>query len=111
MTAVAFDKKLGLNLKPILGSDISHFDVADADEVLEEAWELVEHGVINEDNFREFTFTNAVNLHGGMNPDFFKGTVVEKQAAKVLSKAATRRAPAKRAPAGKAPAKRAAAKR
>jgi predicted TIM-barrel fold metal-dependent hydrolase len=111
MTAVAFDKKLGLNLKPILGSDISHFDVADADEVLEEAWELVEHGVINEDNFREFTFTNAVKLHGGMNPDFFKGTVVEKQAAKVLSKAATRRAPGKRAPARKVPAKRAAAKR
>ncbi len=86
MTAVAFDKRLGLDLKPMLGSDISHFDVADADEVLEECWELVEHGVLTEDNFRDFTFTNAVNLHGGMNPDFFKGTVVEKEAKKVLSK-------------------------
>lgn len=87
MTAVAFDKRLGLNLKPMLGSDISHFDVADADEVLEEAWELHEHGLLTEDNFRDFTFTNAVKLHGGMNPDFFKGTVVEKQAQAVLNKA------------------------
>ena len=84
MTAVAFDKRLGLNLKPMLGSDISHFDVADADEVIEEAWEMVEHGMLTEDNFRDFTFTNAVKLHGGMNPDFFKGTVVEKEAAGVL---------------------------
>jgi hypothetical protein len=84
MTAVAFDKRLGLNLKPMLGSDISHFDVADADEVLEECWELVEHGILTEDDFRDFTFTNAVKLHGGMNPDFFKGTVVEAAAGRVL---------------------------
>ncbi len=87
MTAVAFNEKIGLNLKPMLGSDISHFDVADADEVLEEAWESVEHGIINEDNFRDFTFTNAVKLHGGMNPDFFKGTLVEKEAGQVLLQA------------------------
>ena len=29
-------------------------------------------------------FTNAVRLYGGMNPDFFKGTIVEKQAEEVL---------------------------
>jgi hypothetical protein len=87
MTAVAFNQKIGLNLKPMLGSDISHFDVADADEVLEEAWESVEHGIINEDNFRDFTFTNAVKLHGGMNPDFFKGTLVEEEAGQVLRQA------------------------
>jgi hypothetical protein len=33
----------------------------------------------------DFTFANAVRLHGGMNPDFFTGTVVEKQAAELLS--------------------------
>ena len=47
---------------------------------------MVEHGQITEDNFRDFTFTNPVTLHGGMNPKFFEGTVVEKQAAAVLGK-------------------------
>ena len=30
-------------------------------------------------------FTNAVRLWGEVNPDFFKGTAVEKQAAEVLA--------------------------
>ena len=77
MTAVAFNDKMGLRLKPVLGSDISHFDVVDATEVLGEAYELVEHGLIDEENFRDFTFGNAAQLFGGMNPDFFKGTLVE----------------------------------
>ncbi|MCL6649754.1 MAG: hypothetical protein K6U89_15650, partial [Chloroflexi bacterium] len=42
MTAVAFSERLGLQLKPMLGSDISHFDVVDARTVLAEAWELVD---------------------------------------------------------------------
>ena len=29
-------------------------------------------------------FANAVNLHGGMNSNFFKGTVVEEAAAREL---------------------------
>ena len=45
----------------------------------EEAWELVEHGLITEDDFRDFVFANPVSLWTGMNPAFFKGTVVEKQ--------------------------------
>ncbi|MGE0384956.1 MAG: amidohydrolase family protein [Gammaproteobacteria bacterium] len=85
MTAVAFDKRLGLNLKPILGSDISHFDVVDAAEVLEEAWELVDHGLLNEDDFREFTFTNAVRLFCGMNPGFFDGTRIEAEARRAVA--------------------------
>ena len=85
MTAVAFNPKIGLRLKPILGSDISHFDVVDASEVLGEAWELVEHGLIDEQDFREFTFSNVVQLCAGMNPDFFQGTVVEKSARRELA--------------------------
>jgi hypothetical protein len=85
MTAVAFDDRLGLRLKPILGSDISHFDVIDASEVLEEAWEMVEHGLMNEANFREFTFANAARLFAGMNPDFFAGTAVEQAVRDELS--------------------------
>ena len=49
----------------------------DMREVVPEAWELVEHGHIDEAQFRAFTFDNPVRLWAGMNPDFFKGTVVE----------------------------------
>jgi predicted TIM-barrel fold metal-dependent hydrolase len=77
MTAIAFDDRLNLRLKPLFGSDISHFDVVDASETVEEAWELVDDGLISTENFRDFTFANAVNLYGRMNPDFFAGTVVE----------------------------------
>jgi hypothetical protein len=35
-----------------------------------------------------FTFANAVRLWGEVNPDFFKGTVVEREAAEVLAKTA-----------------------
>ncbi len=90
MTTLAFNDRAGLKVKAILGSDISHFDVIDATDVLEEAWEMVEDRLISEDNFREFTFTNAVELHGGMDPDFFNGTVIEKAAAKELVRAKKR---------------------
>jgi hypothetical protein len=55
-------------------------------EVLPEAYELVEHGLLTDDDFRDFMFTNAVRFWGEVNPDFFKGTVVEKQAAEVLAR-------------------------
>ena len=48
MTSIAFDEQMGLQLKPLLGSDIAHFDVIDATEVLDEAYELVEDGHITE---------------------------------------------------------------
>ena len=50
-------------------------------EVLEEAWERVEEGVITEEDFRDFVFVNPVTLWTGLNPDFFKGTVVERAVA------------------------------
>jgi hypothetical protein len=77
MTAVAFDRRLGAQLKPVFSSDIGHFDVLDMTTVLHEAWELVERGLIDEEQFKEFTFTNAARLHTGTNPAFFEGTVVE----------------------------------
>ena len=39
---------LGARLRPILGSDISHWDVPDMTEPVAEAYELVEHGVITD---------------------------------------------------------------
>ena len=89
MNMLAFDKRIGAPLKPMLGSDISHYDVIDATQVLEEAREVVERGHMTEADFRAFTFGNVVELHGRMNPDFFKGTVVEGAAQKDISNAPT----------------------
>lgn len=86
MTTLAFDPRLGPPLKAMFGSDISHFDVIDMTEVLEEAWEMVEYGWIDEQQFRAFTFENVVGLHGGMNPKFFDGTVVEKAVKEELAR-------------------------
>ena len=61
----------------LFGSDVGHWDVTDVGEVLVEAYELVEDGLITEADFKEFVYTNAVQMHAGVNPDFFKGTAVE----------------------------------
>ena len=53
---------------------------------------MVEDGLITENNFRDFTFANAVRLWGTQNPRFFEGTVVAKEAAAVLAKPALRAA-------------------
>jgi predicted TIM-barrel fold metal-dependent hydrolase len=86
MNATAFwqGNPFGTQLNAIYSSDIGHFDVIDMREPLAEAFELVEDGLITADNFRDFTFTNAVKLWGTQNPDFFKGTRVEKEASAVL---------------------------
>jgi len=77
MTAWAFDRHGNHRLRPIFSSDVGHFDVVDMTEVLEEAYEMVEHGLITEADLREFLFSNPATLHTAINPDFFKGTVVE----------------------------------
>jgi hypothetical protein len=73
-------------LRPIFSSDVGHFDVVDMSRVLEEAYELVEDGLIDAAELREFLFTNPLRLHTALNPDFFKGTVVEDAAAKELAR-------------------------
>jgi hypothetical protein len=88
INAWAFNRKanpLGARLNALFSSDIGHFDVPDMTEVVPEAYELVEHGLLDDDDFRDFMFANAVRFWGEVNPDFFKGTVVEKQAAAVLA--------------------------
>jgi hypothetical protein len=76
---------LVVRLNALFSSDIGHFDVPDMAEVVPEPHELVEHGLIDADDFRDFMFANAVRFWGEVNPDFFKGTVVEKEAARVLA--------------------------
>lgn len=71
-------------LRAFMGSDIGHFDCVDMADVLPEAHELVDEELLSEEDFRDFVFGNAVRLWAGTNPDFFKGTVIEKQAAEYL---------------------------
>jgi len=88
VNAWAFNRKanpMGARLNALFSSDIGHFDVPDMTEVVPEAYELVEHELITSDDFRDFMFTNAVRFWGEVNPDFFKGTVVEKAAARALA--------------------------
>jgi hypothetical protein len=88
MNAVAFDTKLNhykIKLNAMLGSDIGHWDVIDITDVLPEAWSLIDDELLSEDDFRAFSFGNAVAFHAGLNPDFFKGTVVEDAAAQHLA--------------------------
>ena len=93
VNAWAFNRRanpMGARLNAIFSSDIGHFDVPDMTDVVPEAYELVEHGLLDDDDFRDFTFANAVRFWGEVNPDFFKGTAVEKAAAEVLAQPAVR---------------------
>jgi hypothetical protein len=76
----AFDRKvnrMGAALKATFSSDIGHWDVDEMSDVLAEAYEAVEHGVMTEEDFRALTFANPISLFASLNPDFFTGTVVE----------------------------------
>ena len=80
VTVHAFDRRanpFGAALRAVFGSDNGHWDVPDMAGVVAEAWELVEHEVMQKADFRDFMFVNAVRLHAGMNPEFFTGTRIE----------------------------------
>jgi predicted TIM-barrel fold metal-dependent hydrolase len=85
ITSSAFDgvrNPLGARLNVVMGSDISHWDVPDMREVLDEAWEPVEKGQMTLGDFRDFVFTNPVKLWTALDPEFFTGTRVESAVAK-----------------------------
>lgn len=88
MNAWAFNRQgnpFGARLQALFGSDIGHFDVPNMADVVPEAYELVEDGLISEDDFRDFVFANPVRFWGEANPNFFKGTAVEAEAAALLA--------------------------
>ena len=88
MNALAFDPRInpdGARLRAMFASDIGHWDVPDFTGVLPEAWELVEDGLVDLDQFRDFTFANVVRLFTGTNPDFFDDTVVADEVRALLS--------------------------
>ena len=88
MTSVAFNRRLnplGMKMNAVFGSDIGHWDVMDARSILSEAWSLVEAQLLTLEDFRDFTFVNPAMLHLSVNPDYFAGTTVEAEAAKLLA--------------------------
>ncbi len=87
LNAVAFDEKInrGSKLNALYSSDIGHWDVPDMNDVVETAYRLVEKGVMAPSDFRRFTFENPARFWTSTNPDFFKGTRVEKQVYELLT--------------------------
>ena len=84
----AFNTKgnpFGSQLNTLFGSDIGHWDVPDIADVVGEAYEPVEKGLISEMNFKDFVFTNPASFYASLNTDFFKGTIVEGEVKKLLS--------------------------
>ncbi|MGA2521747.1 MAG: amidohydrolase family protein [Acidimicrobiales bacterium] len=88
LTTTAFNTRVnpfGSRLKAMFGSDISHWDVPDMSEVLDEAWEMVDHGLFTPADFRDFVFVNPVRFLAGANPAYFDGTVVETSVRRFLA--------------------------
>ncbi len=88
MNAWAFNRQCNpfrAQLNALFGSDIGHFDVANMNQVVPEAYELVERGLVSDAGFRDFMCTNPIRFWGEANPDFFKGTAVEETATAILS--------------------------
>jgi hypothetical protein len=74
--AAAFDRKMnpyGASLNPMFGSDIGHFDVEEMRGVLEEAHELVHHGLMSTEDFRRFALENPCPLTRPDEQSFLQG--------------------------------------
>ncbi|MCS5638364.1 MAG: amidohydrolase family protein [Myxococcota bacterium] len=87
MVAWAFDSRInpmGARLRAMFSSDMGHWDVPEMSGILEEAFELVEKKLLDEESFRDFVLTNPVRFYTSVNPDFFAGTRVEEAAAQVV---------------------------
>jgi predicted TIM-barrel fold metal-dependent hydrolase len=75
-----------LQLNAFYGSDIGHWDVPDMSQCLEETYELVEHELMSADELRAFVCSTPIEFWTATNPDFFKGTPIEAEAAKFLAR-------------------------
>jgi predicted TIM-barrel fold metal-dependent hydrolase len=79
LVPLAFDERIG-RLNVMFSSDISHWDVPDMSRILVEAHEAVDDGRLTADGFEAFTFSNACRFYARVRPDFFAGTVIERDA-------------------------------
>jgi predicted TIM-barrel fold metal-dependent hydrolase len=84
LVGLAFDTKVtpgATRVPAVMGSDVGHWDVTHFDSPLAETWELVEKGILDADQLRDFVFTNAVRLYGDPSGQFFRGTAIEREVA------------------------------
>ncbi len=88
MNAVAFNAKIapfGAKVGAMLSSDIGHWDVIDMRDVVEEAYEMVDDGLMTAGDFRDFTFNNPLRFFTDLNPAFFDGSTIEEAAKACLT--------------------------
>ena len=76
--AFAFSKAnpAGATLRPILSSDLGHWDAGELEAILPAAWSLVERGLLDEEQFAELVWRNPARLFLAPNPHFFAGTAL-----------------------------------
>jgi hypothetical protein len=77
LTALAFDRRknpTGSRLNAVYSSDIGHWALPDVRDGAHEAYELVEDGLTDEQDSRDFVFINPARMNAEVNPDFFKHT-------------------------------------
>jgi hypothetical protein len=87
LVGLAFDPRvtpLGALVPAFFASDLGHWDVPEFDAPLEEAYELVERGILDLQQLRQFLFDNPVRFYGSLNPNFFSGTAIETEVAALL---------------------------
>jgi hypothetical protein len=77
LTCLAFDERLGPGVGVVLGSDLGHWDAPHATELLVEAWDQVERGLLTEEQFRRLTFDDPVRAWAGSGLGPFAGTALE----------------------------------
>jgi predicted TIM-barrel fold metal-dependent hydrolase len=80
LVGLAFDDRVlprGARIRCLMGSDIGHWDVPRFDEPLEEAYELLEKGILDASQLRDFLFAYPARYLTDANPDFFVGTAIE----------------------------------
>ena len=90
--AAALDRRAGGDERPRLGALHREGEV-EQEGVVPEAFGLIEKGVVDEEQFRDFTFTHAAEMFLRTNPRFFEGTSVESSAAALVEERATPRTP------------------
>jgi predicted TIM-barrel fold metal-dependent hydrolase len=89
MNVLAFRPELSphrARLRALFASDIGHWDVPDILDVVPEAHEIVDDGLADDRDFRDFVFTNPVALWTALSPSFFDGTAVEGAVARELGR-------------------------
>jgi hypothetical protein len=77
ITAFAEHNGLGTDFNVMLGSDISHFDTPDMDEVIPSACRLVDKALLTERQLRALLCDNAARLFTHADPGFFTGTAID----------------------------------